>query len=83
MKAKKPPRANVTDKHYKAIQWCLKNNIRIYPRPLLSGGYNLIYEKDGYPRTSGKLYDREQLYQAIWDFWLFTYETLAEKKNKP
>ena len=79
MKAKrKPPQVRVLSKHYKAIQWCVNNGIRIYPRPLLNGYYQLIYEKDGIPKTSGTQYTKDEYPQVWWDYWLFVYEKLAE-----
>jgi len=63
---------NTTDEHYKALYWCDKNNIKIYPK-VRGKKFILVYCIDGCARTSFKLHDKKDYIQAIWDFYLFLY----------
>ena len=64
---------NTTKEHYKAFDWCTKNNIRIYPK-VRDGQYILVYTENGVANTSGKLYTKKELQQNIWDFYLYIYK---------
>lgn len=73
-KVKKRLSANVFERHYKAQQWCLKNNIRVYAHALLNGKFWLVYENDGIKKSSKTEYTREEIPQKQWDFYLYIYE---------
>ena len=64
-----------TEKHYKAFKWCVDNNIKIYPKPK-GDKYILIYSINGNAKSSGKLHEKKNYMEAIWDFYIFLYNKL-------
>jgi|TARA_B110000483_G_scaffold57008_1_gene71323 hypothetical protein len=73
---------NVTTnpKHYEAFKWCDENNIKIYPKPR-KNKFILVYSVNGFAKTSGKEYDKDEYMQAIWDFYIFLYDKLKNVSN--
>lgn len=65
--------AITSPEHYKAMQWCINNNIKIYPK-LRDGKYILVKVQDGCAKTSNKTYDYKEVHQAQWDFYLYIYK---------
>ncbi len=73
---------NVTTKpeHYKAFDWCTKNRVKVYPK-IRGSQFILVYTIDGVANTSGKLYDKNNYMQNIWEFYLFLYNKFKDVSN--
>ena len=61
--------------HYKAMQWCVNNDIKIYPKPF-NGVYYLIYTIEGQGKRGHKTYSKKEMEKSWWDFYLYLYEKL-------
>jgi len=59
--------------HYKAMQWCINNDIKIYPKPF-NGVYYFIYVIDGQGHRGRKTYAKDELTMNQWDFYLYLYK---------
>jgi len=62
---------------YKAFSWCEKNKIRIYPVPK-GKDFILVYEIEGYPKTSGKTYTRKEIDLKVKEFYIYLCEKLRD-----
>lgn len=73
---------NVTTnpEHYKAFDWCTKKRINVYPK-IRGNQFILVYTIDGVANTSGKLYDKNEYMQNIWEFYLFLYNKFKDVSN--
>lgn len=58
--------------HYKAMSWCHKNRITVYPK-LRGSKYILVHTKDGVAFSSGKEYNIKEYQQVIWDYYLYLF----------
>ena len=58
--------------HYEAMSWCLKNNIKVYPK-LRGAKYILVHTVDGVAYSSGKEYDVKEYQQVIWEYYLYLF----------
>jgi len=61
---------NVTEKHLKAMSWCLDNDIKVYPKKS-KGGFKLICVRNGQGYQSGIVYKENEYQQRIWDFYVY------------
>ena len=64
-KKKKKIRITVSDKHRKAMQWCLNNNITVGILPTTKG-LKIEINDNGKNKKSPKIYDQE----VFFNFWL-------------
>lgn len=58
---------------YKAFSYAERNHYRVYPEPR-EGGYILVYEKDGKPRSSGKIYTKQEYDKKLKEFYIYLYK---------
>lgn len=63
----------ILEEFYKAFSWCTKNNIRVYPK-IRPGGYILVYEIDGFAKTSGKIHTKKEYQDSIKEFYIYLYK---------
>ena len=54
--------------HYEAFKWCTENRVKVYPKIKVA-------------HSSGKLYDKNEYMQNIWEFYLFLYNKLKNVSN--
>tara|TARA_B110000971_G_C19515912_1_gene279569 strand:- start:169 stop:393 length:225 start_codon:yes stop_codon:yes gene_type:complete len=71
---------NTNPKHYEAFKWCTENRIKVYPK-IKGDKFILVYTIDGVAHSSGKLYDKSEYMQNIWEFYLFLYNKLKDVSN--
>lgn len=71
----------ILPKFYKAFSWCTKNNIRIYPK-IRPGGYILVYEIDGFAKTTGKIHPKTEYQEKIVEFYIYLYEKFHNNEIK-
>jgi len=57
------------------MQWCVNNDIKIYPKPF-NGVYYLIYTIEGQGKRGHKTYSKKEMEKSWWDFYLYLYEKL-------
>lgn len=62
----------VTDEHRKAMQWCLKNNIKVYINPSHSG-LKVEINDNGRKICSPKYYNNEEALNKCWELYLYLY----------
>jgi len=63
----------ILEEFHKAFSWCTKNNIRVYPK-IRPGGYILVYEIDGFAKTSGKIHAKKEYQDSIKEFYIYLYK---------
>ncbi len=73
MPKKKQKFAEVTDKHYKAMQWCLKNNIKVYVKPTKKGLKVEINDNDKI-NCSPNIYSNLEALDKVWELYLYIYK---------
>ena len=59
--------------HYKAMQWCVNNNIKVYPK-LFNGVYYFMYIIEGQGYKGNKTYSVEEITANQWNFYLYLYK---------
>lgn len=62
-----------TPEHYKAMNWCINNDIKIFPKPF-NGVYYFIYTIEGQGHRGRKTYTKQDLQVNQWNFYLYLYE---------
>ena len=71
---------NILPKFYEAFSWCTNNDIKIYPQ-IRGKQFQLVYVIDGVARSTGKLHDKDDLQQRIYEFYIYLYEKLKNATN--
>lgn len=63
------------DQPYKAFNWCIENNIKIYclPKKPSEKLYAVQVNNNGKITTSDKKYQKNQVDNKIWELYLFIY----------
>jgi hypothetical protein len=64
---------SITDDHYKAISWCFRHNIYIYPK-VEKNGFKLIVNDNGKIMQSPKIYNDYEMEVKGWDLYLYFYK---------
>jgi len=59
--------------HYTAQSWCLKNDIKVFPKPF-NGQYYFIYVIKGQGKRGRKMYTKQEMEKTWWDFYLYLWE---------
>jgi hypothetical protein len=81
----------MTDEHYKAFGWCIKNNIKVYMVPI-KGKKSVYIECDieGQIIRSPNVYEYQNAHKdfpkkdassKIWDLYLHLYKKFKDDKN--
>ena len=70
---KLPPKISLTSKHYKAIQWCINNDIYVSALPTKRGTKIEIVNKNK-RKVSPKTYKKVDLHKKIWELYLYLYK---------
>tara|TARA_R110002167_G_scaffold38795_6_gene120438 strand:- start:869 stop:1111 length:243 start_codon:yes stop_codon:yes gene_type:complete len=78
-KKKKKIRITVSDKHRKAMQWCLNNNITVGILPT-TRGLKIEINDNGKTKKSPKIYDQEEAQRKCWELYLYFYDKHWEIK---
>lgn len=63
----------VTDEHHKAMSWCLKNNIKIYPK-VVKNGFRIEINDNGKLIRSPKVYSDLEVQLKMWELYLYFYK---------
>jgi hypothetical protein len=63
----------VTESHYKAMQWCLKNNIKVYVKPTKKGLKVEINDNDKI-NCSPIFYTNTDACNKCWELYLYIYK---------
>ena len=63
----------MTKKHYKAIQWCINNNIYVsaYPTTI---GTKVEIKNNNKTFISPMTYSKKELHLKIWELYLYLYD---------
>ena len=64
---------SITEDHYKAISWCFRHNIYIYPK-VEKNGFKLIVNDNGKIMQSPKIYNDYEMEVKGWDLYLYFYK---------
>lgn len=62
-----------TKEERSALRWCVNNDIKVYVKPK-ENSFILVYVIDGVASTSGKKYDKDEIYLNQWGFYLYLYK---------
>lgn len=62
-----------SEAHQEAFSWCLKQNIKIYPK-VAQNGFKLIIDNNGEIIQSPKIYDKIEVEVKSWDLYLYFYK---------
>tara|TARA_R100000734_G_C3259046_1_gene58281 strand:+ start:62 stop:280 length:219 start_codon:yes stop_codon:yes gene_type:complete len=62
-----------TPDHYTAFNWCINNDIFIYPIPTGKKFY-LVAKINGTERSSFKEYTKQVYEEKIWEYYLYLYK---------
>ena len=62
-----------TDEHHKAMSWCLKNNIKIYPK-VVKNGFRIEINDNGKLIRSPKVYSDLEVQLKMWELYLYFYK---------
>lgn len=63
----------LTQNHYKAIQWCINNNIFVGALPTIKGIKIEIKHNDKII-ISNKTYEQNELQNKLWELYLYLYK---------
>ena len=63
----------MTREHYKAIQWCINNDILVSALPTKRGTKIEIVNKIK-RKVSPKTYKKDELHLKIWELYLYLYQ---------
>ena len=75
----------MTDNHYKAFGWCVKNNVKVYIVPIRNSKQCFVEcNIRGKKIKSPIKYKNQKIgSEKVWDLYLHLYKTLKdEKKSK-
>lgn len=62
----------LTDEHYKAIQWCIGNNIKVGVKPTTKG-LKIEIDENGIKQISPKTYSQIEAQNKCWELYLYLY----------
>ena len=62
-----------TEEHHKAMSWCLKNNIKIYPK-VVKNGFRIEINDNGKLIRSPKVYSHLEVQLKMWELYLYFYK---------
>ena len=62
-----------TEEHHKAMSWCLKNNIKIYPK-VVKNGFRIEINDNGKLIRSPKVYSDLEVQLKMWELYLYFYK---------
>lgn len=62
-----------TDEHHKAMSWCFKNNIKIYPK-VAKNGFRIEINDNGKLIRSPKVYSDLEVQLKMWELYLYFYK---------
>ena len=69
---------NPTDEHRKAIQWCIKNEIKVSIHPTTTGLRVQIDER-GKKTLSPNSYNKVEANNKVWEIYLYIYKKYFNK----
>ena len=72
MLKKKQKFTEVTDKHQKAMQWCINNNIKVGVKPT-KNGLKVEINNNGSVNVSPNIYDNVEACNKVWELYLYLY----------
>ena len=72
MPKKKQKFAQVTDKHQKAMQWCINNNIKVGVKPTKKG-LKVEINNNGSVKVSPNIYNNVDACNKVWELYLYLY----------
>lgn len=64
---------NPTHEHHKAMQWCIKNNIKVAVNPTTKGLRVIINER-GKKKLSPGTYSKTEANNKVWELYLYIYK---------
>jgi hypothetical protein len=67
----------VTDEHRKAIQWCLKNNIKVGVKATKKG-LQVEIDDNNKNTCSPNIYTNEQAIDKCWELYLYIYKKYSK-----
>ena len=70
----------VTQKHYKAIQWCINNKIFVSAYPTLKG-LKIEIKHNNKVIISEQTYDQNELQNKLWELYLYLYKKYYNGKK--
>lgn len=62
-----------TDRHYKAIQWCINNNIKVAVHPTRAG-LKVVIDENGLKSMSPGTYTNNEANDKVWELYLYLYD---------
>jgi hypothetical protein len=62
-----------TEEHHEAMSWCLKNNIKIYPK-VVKNGFRIEINDNGKLIRSPKVYLDLEVQLKMWELYLYFYK---------
>ncbi|WP_288955961.1 hypothetical protein [uncultured Polaribacter sp.] len=77
MPKKKQKFAQVTDKHKKAMQWCINNNIKVGVKPTKKG-LKVEINNNGSVKVSPNIYNNVDACNKVWELYLYLYNNYWE-----
>ena len=78
MKNKQNSFFNPTNKHHKAMQWCMSNNINIYVKPTIKGLKVEVNNKKNLT-ASKEFYNNFEANNKVWELYLYIYKNNFKK----
>ena len=63
----------VTDKHQKAMQWCINNNIKVGVKPT-KNGLKVEINNNGTVVVSPTIYENVDACNKVWELYLYIYD---------
>ena len=64
---------SVTEKHQKAIQWCIQNNIKVGVKPT-KFGLKVEINNNGSVSVSPNIYSNAEACNKCWELYLYLYD---------
>ena len=62
-----------TEEHHEAMSWCLKNNIKIYPK-VAKSGFRIEINDNNKLIRSPKVYSDLEVQLKMWELYLYFYK---------
>jgi len=62
-----------TDEHHKAMSWCIRHNIHIYPK-VVKNGFKIEINDNGKIIRSPKVYTNYEMQLKAWELYLYFYK---------
>ena len=63
-----------------ALQWCFRNDYKIYPVTEDNQNYRLMIERGAQKKMGQRIYNWRQIDQAVWDLMEYLYNKHGNKK---